>query len=107
MIYYHLVGYYPSEIEEVISQMPSVADVCVLAVYNEDAENEAGAVVDKIGSNLEAQDAIDYVRNHVEDKFKHLNAGVLIADELKHSPNGKTNRIATKAYFLKVKEHNV
>lgn len=45
-------------------------------MYNEDAENEAGAVVDKIGSNLEAQDVIDYVRNHVEDKFKHLNAGV-------------------------------
>ncbi|EDW83371.1 uncharacterized protein Dwil_GK22354 [Drosophila willistoni] len=107
MLKYKTMMYYPHEIESVISKMPDVADVCVFGVWNPYTGDEAAAaVVKKKGSDLHAQDVLDYVMEHVDATYKQLNGGALIVDELKRSANGKTNRLATKAYFLEVKDRN-
>ncbi|KAH8407146.1 hypothetical protein KR222_009166, partial [Zaprionus bogoriensis] len=107
MLKYQNIMYYPNEIEEVISQMPDVAEVCVFGVWDQfNGDEAAAAVVKKIGSQIHAQDVVDFVRNKIDAKYKHLHGGAIIVDELKRSPNGKTNRLATKAYFLEVKDRN-
>ncbi|KAH8418051.1 hypothetical protein KR222_010982, partial [Zaprionus bogoriensis] len=107
MLKYQGMHYYPSEIEEVIAQMPQVADVCVFGVWNDVIGDEAAAaVVKNPGATLSAQDVVAYVQRHVSVKFKQLAGGALIVDDLKRNPNGKTNRAATKAYFLQVKGLN-
>ncbi|SPP84598.1 blast:Luciferin 4-monooxygenase [Drosophila guanche] len=103
MLKYHNIMYYPNEIETIISQMPNVAEVCVFGVWDEVNGDEAAAsVVTRHGTNLHAQDVVDYVKASVDAKYKQLNAGAIIVDDLQRSANGKTNRHATKAHFLEV-----
>lgn len=107
MLKYQNIMYYPHEVEEVIYQMPQVADVCVFGVCNDNNGDEAAAVVvKKPGTQLSAEDVVDFVRTHVTATYKQLIAGAIIVDDLKRSPNGKTNRAANKAYFLEVKGGN-
>lgn len=107
MLKYQNIMYYPHEIEEVISQMPGVSEVCVFGVWDPINGDEAvAAVVKKLGSEIHAQDVVDYVREHIDTNYKQLHGGAIIVDELRRSPNGKTNRLATKAYFLEVKQRN-
>lgn len=107
MLKYHGIMYYPSEVEEVIAQMPQVADVCVFGVWNDTTGDEAAAaVVTKPGTTLRPDDVVDYVQTHVSAKYKQLIGGAIIVDDLKRSANGKTNRPANKAYFLEVKGRN-
>ncbi|XP_022213520.2 4-coumarate--CoA ligase 1-like isoform X2 [Drosophila obscura] len=103
MLKYQSIMYYPSEIETVIARMPNVAEVCVFGVWAEVNGDEAAAsVVKKPGTQLLAQDVLNYVREHIEAKHKQLNAGAIIVEDLLRSPNGKTHRMATKAHFLEV-----
>ncbi|KRF78968.1 uncharacterized protein Dvir_GJ10987, isoform B [Drosophila virilis] len=107
MLKYQNIMYYPNEIEELIAQMPEVAEVCVFGIWNQfNGDEAAAAVVKKIGSNIHAQDVVDYVEQHCTAKYKHLHGGAIIVDDLKRTANGKTNRQATKAYFLEVKYKN-
>ncbi|XP_020814233.1 4-coumarate--CoA ligase 2-like [Drosophila serrata] len=104
MLKYQNIMYYPNDIERVISEMPDVAEVCVFGVWDQiNGDEAAAAVVKKQGSDLKAQDIVDYVKEHIEAKYKQLNGGAIIVEDLVRSPNGKTNRMATKAYFLEVK----
>ncbi|ALC39607.1 CG18586 [Drosophila busckii] len=104
MLKYQNIMYYPHEIEEVINQMPGVSEVCVFGVWNQLCGDEAAAaVVKKHGADITAEDVEKYVKEHISATYKHLHGGAMIMDELQHSANGKTNRIATKAYFLKIK----
>ncbi|KAH8374862.1 hypothetical protein KR200_007803, partial [Drosophila serrata] len=99
--------YYPHDIECVISEMPDVADVCVFGVWDQiNGDKAAAAVVKKLGSDLRAEDVVEYVRKRTDSKYKHLNAGAIIVDELKRSSNGKTNRMANKEHYLQVKSQN-
>ncbi|XP_017140312.1 luciferin 4-monooxygenase-like [Drosophila miranda] len=103
MLKYQNIMYYPNEIETVISQMPNVAEVCVFGIWDEVNGDEAAAsVVKRYGTELVAQDIMDYVKKHISTKYKQLNAGVIIVDDLKRSGNGKTNRRANKEHFLNV-----
>ncbi|BFF90045.1 luciferin 4-monooxygenase-like [Drosophila madeirensis] len=103
MLKYQNIMYYPNEIETVISQMPNVAEVCVFGIWNAVNGDEAAAsVVKRHGTKLHAQDVSDFVRKHIGAKYKQLNAGVIIVDDLKRSGNGKTNRRANKEHFLNV-----
>ncbi|EDW16083.1 4-coumarate--CoA ligase 1 [Drosophila mojavensis] len=107
MLKYQNIMYYPHEIEDVIAQMPQVAEVCVFGIWNEyNGDEAAAAVIKKIGSTLHAQDVVDFVKQHTSAKYKQLHGGAIIVDELKRTANGKTNRQATKAYFLEVKDRN-
>ncbi|KAH8335683.1 hypothetical protein KR074_009241, partial [Drosophila pseudoananassae] len=104
MLKYQNIMYYPNEVESVISEMPDVVEVCVFGVWDQIYGDEAAAaVVKKQGSSLRAQDVVDYVAEHTKAKYKQLNGGAIIVEDLKRSPNGKTNRMANKAHFLEVK----
>ncbi|XP_064544940.1 uncharacterized protein LOC135432965 [Drosophila montana] len=104
MLKYQNIMYYPHEIEEVISQMPGVAEVCVFGIWDEtNGDEAAAAVVKRIGTDIQAEDVVDYVRKHISVSYKHLHAGAIIVDDLQRSANGKTNRQATKNYFIEVK----
>ncbi|KAH8256304.1 hypothetical protein KR032_000400, partial [Drosophila birchii] len=107
MLKYQNIMYYPNDIERVISEMPDVAEVCVFGVWDQiNGDEAAAAVVKKQGSDLKAQDIVDYVATNIEAKYKQLNGGAIIVEDLVRSPNGKTNRMATKAFFLEVKNSN-
>ncbi|KAH8369329.1 hypothetical protein KR009_008387, partial [Drosophila setifemur] len=107
MLKYQNIMYYPNEIESVISEMPDVVEVCVFGIWHEiNGDEAAAAVVKRKGSTITAQNVVDYVTKHVEAKYKQLHGGAIIVDDLKLSPNGKTNRLANKAHFLEVKNSN-
>ncbi|XP_017060677.2 LOW QUALITY PROTEIN: luciferin 4-monooxygenase-like [Drosophila ficusphila] len=107
MLKYQNIMYYPNDIEGVISEMPEVLEVCVFGISSDIYGDEAAAaVVKKLGSNLKAQDVIDYVSSRTDSKYKQLNGGAIIVEDLKRSANGKTNRMANKAYFLEVKKRS-
>lgn len=107
MLKYQSYKYFPNEIEEVIAQMPDVVDVCVFGVWDPMGSDKAtAAVVKKYGSQLQAQDIVDHVQKSIKIMNKHLHGGAIIVDQLKHSPNGKVNRKATKEYCLKLLESN-
>ncbi|XP_001360047.2 luciferin 4-monooxygenase-like [Drosophila pseudoobscura] len=105
MLKYQNIMYYPNDIETIISEMPDVAEVCVFGVWDQVyGDKAAAAVVKKQGTELNAQDVEDYVKERTDSKYKHLHEGAIIVEDLIRSPNGKTNRKATKDYFLEVKE---
>jgi len=107
MLKYQGMMYYPSDIEQILSEMPGVAEVCVFGVWDEvDGDQAAAAVVKKVGSQIRAQDVVDYVESHTDAKYKHLHGGAIIVDDLIRSANSKTNRLATKEYFLEIKNKN-
>lgn len=102
-LWYQNLGYVPRKIEEVISQMPGVAEVCVFGIddlFNGDAA--AAAVVKRSDYEISAKDVVDYVQQKIKAHYKHLHGGALIVDQLKRSANGKTNRIATRSYFIEL-----
>ncbi|XP_033149763.1 4-coumarate--CoA ligase [Drosophila busckii] len=73
-------------------------------MLNDEYGDEAAAVVVKMpGTQITAQDVVEYVQQHEQSKHLHLHAGVIIVDDLKRLPNGKTDRKANKAHFLKLK----
>ncbi|XP_051863786.1 luciferin 4-monooxygenase-like [Drosophila albomicans] len=101
MLKYQNIMYYPNEIENLISQMPDVIDVCVFGIWTpHNGDEAAAAVVRKADSQITAEDVVDYVQHQTTVKYKQLNGGAIIVDDLMRSPNGKTNRAATKAYFI-------
>ncbi|KAH8256309.1 hypothetical protein KR032_000397, partial [Drosophila birchii] len=107
MLKYMGTMYYPHDIESVISEMPDVAEVCVFGVWDQiNGDEAAAAVVKKLGSDLSAEDVVEYVSMRTDSKFKQLNAGAIIVDDLKRSSNGKTNRMANKAHYLQVKRRS-
>jgi len=107
MLKYQNIMYYPSDVEEIISKMPEVSEVCVFGVWNQyNGDEAAAAVIKKSGSQIHAQDVVDYVESHTDAKYKQLHGGVIIVDDLIRTANGKTNRHATKAHFLDVKGRN-
>ncbi|XP_017060839.1 luciferin 4-monooxygenase-like [Drosophila ficusphila] len=107
MLKYQNIMYYPNDIESVISEMPEVLEVCVFGISSDIYGDEAAAaVVKKLGSNLEAQDVIDYVSSRTDSKYKQLNGGAIIVEDLKQGANGKTNRMANKAYFLEARDRS-
>lgn len=93
--------YYPHEVEEVIAQMPEVAEVCVFGLWNEtEGDAAAAAVVAKPDSQLSATQVVDFVAQHTGVHYKQLHGGVQIVPQLAKSANGKVNRQAVKAAFI-------
>ncbi|XP_017070676.1 luciferin 4-monooxygenase-like [Drosophila eugracilis] len=101
MLKYQNIMYYPSEIEKVITEMPNVVEAVVFGIWNPEVGEEAAAsVVRKPGTQLEAQDVVDFVKKRLTSKYKQLNGGVLIVDHITESKDRKINRSAAKEHFL-------
>ncbi|XP_016978321.1 luciferin 4-monooxygenase-like [Drosophila rhopaloa] len=104
LLKYQSNKYYPNELEELISRMPGVAEVCAFGIWGvENGDEGAATVVRKPNVLISEKDVEDYVAQHAVTDFLRLHAGCLIVDDLKRSPNGKTNRAANKEYFLQAK----
>ncbi|XP_034487213.1 luciferin 4-monooxygenase [Drosophila innubila] len=94
--------YYPHEIEEVIAQMPEVAEVCVFGIWNEtEGDAAAASVVPKPGGQLDASQVLHFVSQHMTVNYKQLHGGAQIVPHLAKSANGKVNRKAVKENYLK------
>ncbi|EDW93555.1 4-coumarate--CoA ligase 1 [Drosophila yakuba] len=107
MLKYQTIMYYPSEIESVIAEMPNVVEACVFGIWDPvNGDKAAASVVKKPGTQLEAQDVVEFVRKRIHAKFKQLNGGALIVDQIIQSGNRKANRAATKAEFLRIMQKN-
>ncbi|EDW50619.1 GM14724 [Drosophila sechellia] len=107
MLKYQTIMYYPSEIESVIAEMPNVVEACVFGIWDPvNGDKAAASVVQKPGTQLEAQDVVEYVSKRIPAKFKQLNGGALIVDHIIQSGNRKPNRAATKAEFLRIMDKN-
>ncbi|KAH8351162.1 hypothetical protein KR084_008503, partial [Drosophila pseudotakahashii] len=102
LLKYQSNKYYPHELEDLISQMPGVLEVCVFGIWNVENGDEAAALITKKPDvQFSEQDVIDFVEQNASTKFLRLHAGCLIVNDLKRSPNGKTNRAANKEYFIR------
>lgn len=97
--------FYPSDIEDVITQIPGVAEVCVFGIPHPVNWDEAAAVVVlRRDAKLTAEDIINYVKDNTDTEYLRLNAGCLIVSEIKRLSNGKTSREANKELFLASKK---
>ncbi|CAH2093684.1 unnamed protein product [Euphydryas editha] len=82
----------PSEIEEVISKLPGVREVCVVGVPHEaDGERPAACVVRDTNSAVTAQEIRDLVASKLS-KNKELRGGVVFVDSLPRTSTGKVVR---------------
>ncbi|EDV94913.1 4-coumarate--CoA ligase 1 [Drosophila grimshawi] len=98
--------YYPHEIEEVIAQMSQVAEVCVFGIWNEtEGDAAAASVVPKPGTHLQSAQVEQFVAEKIGVNYKQLNGGALIVQQLAKSANGKVNRKAVKAAYLKEEQN--
>ncbi|XP_023179053.2 luciferin 4-monooxygenase isoform X2 [Drosophila hydei] len=101
MLKYLGMMYYPHEIEEVIAQMPQVAEVCVFGIWNEtEGDAAAASVVPKPDAQINAAQVVNFVGQRIGVKYKQLNGGAQIVPQLAKSANGKVNRQAVKAAYL-------
>lgn len=95
------IMFYPSDVEDVISQIPGVAEVCVFGIPHPINWDEAAAVVVlRRGAQVTAEDIIKFVKDNTDTEYLQLNAGCLIVSDIKRLPNGKTNRQANKEFYL-------
>jgi acyl-CoA synthetase (AMP-forming)/AMP-acid ligase II len=57
---------YPAEIENILTQMPGVAQACVIGIADERMGEVGKAfIIRRAGSNISAQDVIDWSREHM------------------------------------------
>lgn len=101
MLKYLGMMYYPHEIEEIIAQMPQVAEVCVFGIWNEtEGDAAAASVVPRPGSQLHSAQVVQFVAELISVNHNQLNGGAQIVHQLAKSANGKVNRQAVKAAYL-------
>ncbi|XP_075157729.1 putative 4-coumarate--CoA ligase 1 [Haematobia irritans] len=87
---YQGMQYWPREIEEVITELEGVQDVCVVSILLENLGDIAGAlVVLGEGSKLAEQDIVNHVRARLISEHKCLNAGAYFVEKLPQNLNGK------------------
>ncbi|XP_011187344.3 uncharacterized protein LOC105215235 [Zeugodacus cucurbitae] len=100
IIKYQGMQYWPSEIEQVISELPEVEEVCVVGVYDERHGDAAGAVVVlRQSAKLTKEQVKDHVRRRLPLDHKQLHAGVIFVDRLPQNANGKTLKKDAQALF--------
>jgi len=89
------------EIEDVISELPQVKNVCVVGIYNERVGDKAGAlVVLSKGSVVSAQEIVHHVANRLPAIQKQLHAGVPFTEKLPANANGKTLSKTARDEFI-------
>ncbi|XP_017856875.1 PREDICTED: 4-coumarate--CoA ligase 1-like [Drosophila arizonae] len=100
MLKFQGIHYWPTEIENVIRELPQVRDVCVVGIPDDVLGDVAAALVMKVpGSNLSEQDISNHVAKRFVPTHKHLHAGVRFVDKLPVNNNGKIIRIAARDLY--------
>lgn len=90
---YKGIHYWPTEIEDIVSELPGIRDSCVVSIFDDTVGDVAGAlVVPSEGSKLTEQDVVDHVKARLTASHKHLNAGAYFVDKLPQNFNGKIIR---------------
>lgn len=89
----------PAEIEATIAQLPEVAQVCVVGLFDPVMHDDLPAAVVQVRQNctLSEQRVIEHVSEKLAD-FKHLRGGVFFADELPTTKSGKLQRHDIRKY---------
>ncbi|XP_017140130.1 4-coumarate--CoA ligase 1 [Drosophila miranda] len=93
--------FWPTEVENVILELPEVKRVCVVGIYDETQGDAGGAlIVREKDANITAQQIKDHVAKRLPDTQKQLRAGVQFADEIPQNHNGKAVRRYARDLFL-------
>lgn len=91
----------PSELEELIMQVPGVEEVCVVGVplENKSAELPTAAVIRQQGSEVSGEDIANYVAERVRDHMK-LRGGVHFVEKLPVTSKGNVKRKEVKNMMI-------
>ncbi|EAT46126.1 AAEL002670-PA [Aedes aegypti] len=91
----------PSELEELIMQVPGVEEVCVVGVplENKSAELPTAAVIRQQGSEVSGDDIANYVAEQVRDHMK-LRGGVHFVEKLPVTSKGNVKRKEVKNMII-------
>lgn len=93
--------YTPSEIEQVIMEIPEVVEACVFGIPNKDVGDlPAVAIVKVKGSGLDEKYLFDYVAERMSD-YKKLRGGVFFVEKIPKTASGKIIRNAVRDMFVK------
>ncbi|MDD0838415.1 AMP-binding protein [Curvibacter sp. HBC61] len=97
---------YPSEVEAVLAQHPSVYEVCVIGVPDEHwGEAVKAVVVLRAGQQASAEDMMDFCRSRLAD-FKRPRS-VDFVDQLPKNSNGKLSRKDVREPYWHGRERRV
>ncbi|EDW09683.1 4-coumarate--CoA ligase 1 [Drosophila mojavensis] len=100
LLKYKSKHYWPTELEQIIAELPDVQHVCVVGVRDPKNGDSAGAlVIKKPGSPLTQQQIIEHVAKRVVVDYKQLNSGVQFVDSLPNNNNGKVLRSLAREQF--------
>ncbi|KAH8370821.1 hypothetical protein KR093_005113, partial [Drosophila rubida] len=98
---YQGLHYWPTEIENVIVELPEVQEVCVVGIYDEKQGDAAGAlVVKRQGCQISEKAIIDHVAKRFKGVQMQLHAGVRFTDKLPVNVNDKTLRRIAREQFV-------
>ena len=79
----------PAELEGVLISHPSIVDAAVLGIPGkDDSELPRAYVVRRKGSNLQASEVQDFMKEQLAG-YKQLSGGVVFIDEIPKLPSGK------------------
>lgn len=93
--------YTPSEIEQVIMELPDVVEVCVFGYPDEVATDlPAAAIVRVERSTLKESDVYEHVAKRMTD-YKQLRGGVFFVDSIPKTASGKNLRKSVKDMLVK------
>lgn len=88
--------YFPTEIENIIMEMPDVVEVCVCGVSDlVMTDLPAAAIIKKNGSLMSENEVSRMIEDRLED-FKQLRGGVYFVEELPKTASGKNIRNKVK-----------
>ncbi|XP_030080244.1 4-coumarate--CoA ligase 1-like [Drosophila hydei] len=92
---YKGIHYWPTEIENVIRELPQVRDVCVVGVHVDLIMDAATALVVKVpGSEISHDEIVNHVAKRLPTINKQLHGGVRFTERLPFNNNGKAMRKA-------------
>ncbi|XP_073841198.1 uncharacterized protein [Musca autumnalis] len=89
---YNNFHFSPSDIEKVISELPQVADVCVVGIpHSVHGFLPAACVIKRSNTEIDESEICQHVVKRMQD-FENLRGGVYFVDELPQTPSGKIIR---------------
>ncbi|XP_061392787.1 probable 4-coumarate--CoA ligase 1 [Musca vetustissima] len=89
---YNNFHFSPTDIELVISELPQVADVCVVGIpHSVHGFLPAACVIKRPDSEISESEIYQYVVDRMQD-FEHLRGGVYFVESFPETPSGKVIR---------------